>query len=488
VFLTGTNDAPVAQAISGSVNEHGPVVILAPSFTDVDTFDSHVISVDTSATLGLVSINGDNTFTYDTNGKFASLAAGQIATDHFNYTVDDLNGGVATQTATITIHGQNDAPVANPDVLTLAQAAGNIWTTLLANDTDVDTTHGLLTITAVNTTGMFGTVSLNAGTHSLTYTAGATAGPDTFQYTISDGTLTSSSTVTVNPDHLAADSWLVSPGSVATFSAASVLANDTAFNGGALTLFSVSGPDVTWDGTNITYTAPADGSTSDSFSYTTTDSAGRHATSTVNVSLWDGSSTPVGSGANQAEWLVAAPGTSVTMIGSAGADHLTGSSAGGDVITGGGGGDTLTGGLLAADHFLYGVIGTNTGNLDSSVAAMDHITDFQHGGGGNPQDIIELNGFGFAGVNAGNVAAITNATVVTAFTSGNSATYFGDGNAIHTEKLSVSTGTGGNKVTTTSEQIYVDVNHNGAFDAASDLVIHLDNFSNGLTTADFQFH
>jgi VCBS repeat-containing protein len=481
VTLTGTNDAPIAQAISASVNEHGPAVTLAASFTDLDIADSHVFSVDTPATLGLVSSNGDGTFTYDPNGQFASLAAGQTATDHFVYIVDDLNGGVATQTATVTIVGQNDAPVANPDILTPAQAQGNLWTALLANDRDIDTAHNLLTITSVSTVGTFGTVSLNPVTHSLTYTAPAVAGPDTFQYTISDGLGgTSSATVTVNPDHLVTDNWIVSTGQVATFSAASVLANDSAFNGGALTLFSASGPNVVWDGTNITYTAPAAGS--DSFTYTTTDSVGRHATGTVNVSIWDGSSTPVGDAANQAEWLVASGGAPVTMIGTAGADHLTGGT-GSDVIIGGGGADILTGGTSTSDHFVYGEIGTNTGNRDSSFAAMDRITDFSHGGGAAPQDIIELNGFGFA---AANIAAITNTTlgVGGAFTSANVIGYFADGNAIHSEKLTVGTG----NAQTRSEQIYIDVNHNGNFDVASDMVIHLDNFGNGLTTADFQFH
>jgi VCBS repeat-containing protein len=477
VTLTGSNDAPVAQAISASVNEHGPAAILAANFTDPDLIDTHVFSVNSTGTIGLVSSNGDGTFTYDPNGKFASLNVGQTATDHFTYTVDDLNGGVATQTATVTILGQNDAPVANPDVLTPAQAQGNLWTILLANDTDVDTPHAQLSIIAVNTTGTFGTVSLNTAAHSLTYTAPAVAGPDTFQYTISDGQGgTSSTTVTVNPDHLVTDNWVVSQGQVATFSAASVLANDSAFNGGALTLFSVSGPNVTWNGTNIIYTAPA--GTADSFTYTTTDSAGRHATGTVNVSLWDGSSSPVGDATNQAEWLVASSGTPITMNGSAGADHLTGGS-GADRIIGGAGADILTGGPTSADTFVYnnsGTIGAGASNSDSNVAAMDHITDFQHGLG--HQDIIEVNGFGFSAASTATVTA--NNIAAGAYTSASVVGYFADGNVVHTEKQTLGT--------VISEQIYIDANKDGNFDPTKDIVIHLDNFSRGLTSADFQFH
>jgi len=353
--------------------------------------------------------------------------------------------------------------------------SANLWTSLLANDTDVDTAHTALTITSVNTVGTVGSVVFNAATQSLTYHAPAGAAPDTFQYTISDGQGgTSTTTVAVNSDHLVTDNWLVSTGSTATFSAASVLANDTAFNHGALTLFSVSGPDVTWDGTNITYTAP--GSGSDSFSYTTTDSLGKHATGTVNVSLWDGTTTPVGSTANQAEWLVGSGSTPLTMIGGSSADHLQGG-AGAATIIGGAGADTLSDGVgTAINHFIYnneGTIGAGASGKDSTVAAMDHITSYLAG-----TDIIELNGFGFA---AANTAAVTATNIKAApFTSSDVVGYFAaDVNVVHIETQKVGT--------ILVQQIYVDVNHNGNFDAATDLMIHLDN-SKGLTNLDFQFH
>jgi hypothetical protein len=55
--------------------------------------------------LGLVTDNGDGTFTYDPNGAFDDLGAGQTASDSFEYTVDDGNGGSDTATVTITVNG-----------------------------------------------------------------------------------------------------------------------------------------------------------------------------------------------------------------------------------------------------------------------------------------------------------------------------------------------------------------------------------------------
>ncbi|MBI2735833.1 MAG: right-handed parallel beta-helix repeat-containing protein [Rhodospirillales bacterium] len=61
----------------------------------------------------------------------------------------------------------------------------------------------------------------------------------------------------------------------------------------------------------------------------------------------------------------------VLRLGSASADSLAGSTAG-DILQGGGGADRLTGGA-GADRFVY------RATADSSAAAPDTITDFQHG-------------------------------------------------------------------------------------------------------------
>jgi Ca2+-binding RTX toxin-like protein len=211
------------------------------------------------------------------------------------------------------------------------------------------------------------------------------------------------------------------------------------------------------------------------------------ATGTVNVSLVDGAATPVGNVADQAEWLVGSGSNPLTMIGSAGADRLMGG-AGADTITGGAGADTLTGGG-GTDHFVYNAGGPGHLNIDSSLAAMDHITDFTTSPA-TALDSIDLNGFGFAADAAGVPAATAvTATTVKApptgsgFTAVDTPGYFsalGAGVVVNAEKMVVGA--------TTTERIYVDANHDGSFELASDLVIQLDNFAKGLTNLDFHFH
>src|SRR5712692_6662485 len=90
----------------------------------------------------------------------------------------------------------------------------------------------------------------------------------------------------------------------------------------------------------------------------------------------------------------------------------------------------------------------------------------------------KLNGFGFT---AASTASITSVTVATArgFTGFDKAGYFSDGNVVHAERVAGQPG---------SAQVYVDANQSGSFEAASDLVIHLDHLAQGLVRSDFQFH
>ena len=62
---------------------------------------------------GLLTVNADGSFDFDTNGQYENIAAGASVTETFTYTVNDGNGGTDTATGSITINGENDLPVAD---------------------------------------------------------------------------------------------------------------------------------------------------------------------------------------------------------------------------------------------------------------------------------------------------------------------------------------------------------------------------------------
>ncbi len=114
ITITGVNDAPTANDDSGAsftTNEDTLFTTGNVLVNDSDPDASDTLSVagfDTTATLGLVTDNGDGTFEYDPNGQFESLAVGATATDAFTYTVSDGYGGTDAATVMITITGVQD--------------------------------------------------------------------------------------------------------------------------------------------------------------------------------------------------------------------------------------------------------------------------------------------------------------------------------------------------------------------------------------------
>jgi len=88
-----------------TVTENEPIVIsesyLMANDSDVDSDTLNIINIDSSGTIGEVSIDGDGNVTYDPAGRFDHLGAGEIGTDTFTYVLSD---GSATDTATVTIN------------------------------------------------------------------------------------------------------------------------------------------------------------------------------------------------------------------------------------------------------------------------------------------------------------------------------------------------------------------------------------------------
>ena len=105
------NLPPLAHDDAFVTNELNPVIVTRPGILfndfDPDIYDLlHVTAVNTNGTLGAVVAWGPRgAFTYDPNGQFEYLKAGNSTTDSFTYTVSDACGGNDTATVTITING-----------------------------------------------------------------------------------------------------------------------------------------------------------------------------------------------------------------------------------------------------------------------------------------------------------------------------------------------------------------------------------------------
>ena len=220
------------------------------------------------------TLAGDAT-TY-TAGQTASLAAGTItvnANGSYVFTPSaDFNGNVpvltytvtdgsltTTSTLTLTVTAVNDAPVSLADAATGAEDAAKITGNVVTNDSDIEGTA--LTVTSFTVNGVAGTVGsaftiANVGSFTLSSDGSYAFTPvtnwngnvPTIAYTVTDGSLTSSSTLALTVTAVndtpvgVADSQ---SGAEDTNIAGNVLTNDTDVENAnlAVTKFTVNGTD-----------------------------------------------------------------------------------------------------------------------------------------------------------------------------------------------------------------------------------------------------
>jgi VCBS repeat-containing protein len=196
ITVAGANDAPAAVTVAVTANEDTSVsgTLIA---TDADANASLSFAVVTAPAKGTLTLNANGSYTYNPAGAFEGLDAGETENVTFTYSVSD--GAVTVQkTATLTVTGANDGPVAVTAALT-ANEDTSLTGTLSATDADVET----LTF-AVVTQPPKGTLTLDAN-GAFTFNPGnAFQGLDTgetenvtFTYSVTDGTATAQKQVTV---------------------------------------------------------------------------------------------------------------------------------------------------------------------------------------------------------------------------------------------------------------------------------------------------
>jgi hypothetical protein len=271
----------------------------------------------TAPSYGTPALSSTGTFTYTPD-------AGYVGPDSFTYQVTD---GIVETTGTVTINVWDRVPVAVDDsysiaenqTLTVASAEAGV----LANDS------GTAPLSVVGYTApAFGTLTLNpTGTFTYTPDAGF-VGTDSFIYTVSDGALTNSATVTIN----VTDASLVAVNqSYSTYQnvpltisnpSQGLLVNDSSSTGATLTISNYTQPangsvSVNSDGV-FSYTPNPGYYGPDSFTYTVTDGT-LSAVAFVNVTvvqpewIWEGPAGQISNWANAANWDLVDPKTNAEV-------------------------------------------------------------------------------------------------------------------------------------------------------------------------------
>ncbi|MBY8977381.1 FG-GAP repeat protein [Rhodobacteraceae bacterium NNCM2] len=143
---------------------------------------------------GAIVTTGASTVSYDPNGAFNGLDAGEFAQDTFTYEVTDGNGGSDTATVTVTIEGVGSAITLGLDNFATSDGAPIVFdfADLLLNDSDSD--GDTLSIALVDAASAFG-APVSVSSTTVTYDPASfyefiAAGQslvDTFSYEATDG-------------------------------------------------------------------------------------------------------------------------------------------------------------------------------------------------------------------------------------------------------------------------------------------------------------
>ena len=195
VNVTAVNDAPVAVADTVVVKQGTTLTTTASTgvlANDSDAENTALTAVlDATTTHGALVLNSNGSYTYTPTGSY-------VGADSFTYHASDGSLSSSVVTVSISVY-VNHAPVAVADSKNILSGSPATVVDVLANDNAANPDTGeTLTITAVGHAA-HGTVSITAGGASVKYQPKSTfLGTDHFTYTISDGQLTATATVTIH--------------------------------------------------------------------------------------------------------------------------------------------------------------------------------------------------------------------------------------------------------------------------------------------------
>ena len=234
ITINPVNDAPVIADISKTLDE-GASAEISVSGTDAESaiLVYEIVSAPSNGTFTLDSSTGLGYYTH--NGS-------ETTSDSFVVRAKESTAEVysANATVTITVNAVNDSPLSPDGTVTLDEGTSSQSVSFGASDAEGSS----LTIN-VSSQGSYGTAVVSDGNFVYTHDGSETTS-DTFSYSVSDGTLSSTGmiTVTINPTNDAptgvADTYYVTRNSTTQMAAEiGVLRNDTDSDSDS-TLFSVS--------------------------------------------------------------------------------------------------------------------------------------------------------------------------------------------------------------------------------------------------------
>ncbi|MBO1346215.1 MAG: tandem-95 repeat protein [Hormoscilla sp. GUM202] len=359
------NEAPIAEDDTATATEGTPATIaVLDNDSDPENAPLAIAGLSETTAGGAVSLDGETVI-------YTPPAVDPLVTDSFTYTLSD---GELTDTATVTVtvEPDNQPPIAEDDTATATEGTP---ATIAVLDNDSDPENAPLAIAGLSETTAGGAVSLDGETVIYTPPAVDALVTDSFTYTLSDGELTDTATVTVTvePDNQPPiaedDQVMVMVNQDLQTLTIPVLLNDSDPNAGdTITVESISTPEnggtvtIVNDNQQVQYTPSSTftGDT-DSFLYTITDSQGETSAAMVTINFEPDDDALNGTDSN--DLLIASD---------RGGDNLESQringDAGDDIIISGVGPKILDGGE-GADTFVYG-------SLETTTMAGDTIINF----------------------------------------------------------------------------------------------------------------